>query len=582
MVERHLDGGRRRPVAGPVLEPPLDRDVVGRYGGGAYVRVQTDAVVHQPSTEAREVEPERRGRERLGRPADHRSPGGQRPLPLRELELPADPLTACLRLDREPAREERARLGRDRDGEADERPVRGTPRARCHPRPPPSARATAAERRAARTRATRPAARSPATSSRPRASRISRSAMPRTLARPARQRHRSADGSCGGHAMPRRPRARPQDARPAARYRAPSMAHMVRACSHRRSPDSDSATRSACRLTPRPSWLARGGRSRTPCTWSATSRPCMNASASFLEQRRGRRAHHRRAGRGALRARSAPRPARARRRGARPRGARRRGEQVAREQAVALWDWLAHSALARRDLVRDVRRRRDRRPRRLGRQRLHARAPVREPADDAARAGRRRARRQGRGQPPAREEPARRLPPAGRRHLRRRATCGRSSARHVARRARRVHQEGASSPRRSTSRSSTTTRRALLGARRGALERLVRGGVRDQDRADRARPVRGGPPPPAQLRPHDRPSARDRHRLRARCCTARRSRSGWSSRPASPRARGLLARRRCSTGCSRCCVAAACPCRAPTSRCGVAADASSRRWRRCG
>ena len=81
-------------------------------------------------------------------------------------------------------------------------------------------------------------------------------------------------------------------------------------------------------------------------------------------------------------------------------------------------------ALARRQRPRpprrrpQLRRRRGRRPRRLGRERLHARRAVRQRADDAARDGRRRARRQGRGQPPGRQEPARRLPAARRRDLR--------------------------------------------------------------------------------------------------------------------------------------------------------------------
>ena len=55
---------------------------------------------------------------------------------------------------------------------------------------------------------------------------------------------------------------------------------------------------------------------------------------------------------------------------------------------------------------------------------------------------------------------------------------------------------------------------ALLARRSGALERARARGGGDQVRADRAGPVRGRSATPAQLRPHRRPSARDRDGLR--------------------------------------------------------------------
>ena len=78
----------------------------------------------------------------------------------------------------------------------------------------------------------------------------------------------------------------------------------------------------------------------------------------------------------------------------------------------------------------------------------------------------------------------------------------------------------------------------------------MRVGGGDQDRADRARPVRGRPATAAELRPHRRASAGDGDGLRRRCCTARRSRSAWSSRRGSRRARGWLDAASCSSGCS--------------------------------
>ena len=221
---------------------------------------------------------------------------------------------------------------------------------------------------------------------------------------------------------------------------------------------------------------------------------------------------------------------------------------------------------------------------RLGGERLHARHPVRQRADDAARAGRRRARRQGRGQP-------RRWP---------RTCSARSTSRAavvtdvvlpaLARAAATCAPGWRSAIKKAVIASPdvlgahrATTPSAMLARDLGALEALVRGATRDQDGADRARPVRGRPPPAAELRPHDRAPARDGHGLRpaaarrggrlrhgrrgarspprAGCSTARRSRRAWSA---------------CCGGCG------AARHGATTCRCAIDGDGGARaRWTRC-
>ena len=135
-----------------------------------------------------------------------------------------------------------------------------------------------------------------------------------------------------------------------------------------------------------------------------------------------------------------------------------------------------------------------------------------------------------------------------------------------ARRAGRGDQEGRHRLARAAGRCIEANAEAILardprGARAAGVQR---GG--DQDGAGRARPVRGRPPAAAQLRPHDRPSARDRDRLRA--AVARRGGGARDGRRVADRRRPRAGwRRTCSSGCSRSCGGAVCRRPPATSRC---------------
>ena len=102
------------------------------------------------------------------------------------------------------------------------------------------------------------------------------------------------------------------------------------------------------------------------------------------------------------------------------------GERFKQLQTVArVYDALIRANADRASTLDHLRRRRHRRHRRLRRGDLSARHRARPRADDAAGPGGQRDRRQGRRQPPARQEPDRRVLPAARR----RSSIRRCSAR---------------------------------------------------------------------------------------------------------------------------------------------------------